>query len=95
MSKSHRLPRGRTRLSLSSSLVRLPTHSRKRLGAFSSLRERAGVPEVWLINPVERTVAIYRLEGIRYGRPTILKLNGHTQLAVLPQVIINWDPVLR
>jgi Uma2 family endonuclease len=57
--------------------------------------ERAGVPEVWLINPGDRTVAIYRLEGIRYGCPTIRKLNGHTQLAVLPQVIINWGPVLR
>jgi len=53
--------------------------------------ERAGVPEVWLINPAARTVAIYRLEEGHYGRPTILRLNGKTRLIAVPGVIINWD----
>jgi Uma2 family endonuclease len=53
--------------------------------------ERASVPEVWLINPADRTVAIYRLEEGHYGRPTILQLTGKTRLTAVPGVIINWD----
>jgi Uma2 family endonuclease len=53
--------------------------------------ERAGVPEVWLIHPMDRTVAIYRLEDGRYGRPTLLELKGRTQLSAVPAVTIDWD----
>ena len=56
--------------------------------------ERAGVPEVWLIDPAHRTVAIYRRENSPYGRPTVLDLTGHTQLAAVPQVVINWERVI-
>ena len=56
--------------------------------------ERAGVPEVCLIDPRDRTVAIYRRENSRYGRPTLLDLNGHTQLAAVPHVVINWERVI-
>jgi Uma2 family endonuclease len=56
--------------------------------------ERAGVREVWLVNPVDRTVAIYRLEAGRYGRPTLLELKGRTQLTAVPEVTIDWDQVL-
>jgi Uma2 family endonuclease len=56
--------------------------------------EWAGVSEVWLINPGDRTVAIYRLEKDHYGRPTILQLNGKTHLAAVPGVIINWDSIV-
>jgi Uma2 family endonuclease len=56
--------------------------------------ERSGVPEVWLINPADRTVAIYRLEEGHYGRPTILRLTGKTRLTAVPGVIINWDLIV-
>ncbi len=56
--------------------------------------ERAGVAEVWLINPSDRSVAIYRLEGGGYGRSALLELKGRTRLAAVPGVIINWKPVI-
>jgi Uma2 family endonuclease len=56
--------------------------------------ERAGVAEVWLIHPIDRTVAIYRLEEGRYGRATILELKGHTQIGAVPAVTIDWDRVI-
>jgi Uma2 family endonuclease len=56
--------------------------------------ERAGVREVWLINPIDRTVSIYRLEAGHYGRPTVLELRGRTQLTAVDGVTIDWDRVL-
>lgn len=53
--------------------------------------ERAGVPEVWLVQPTDRTLAIYRLEGTRYGRPSILELKGRTAISAMPGVSIDWD----
>jgi len=55
------------------------------------LYERAGVPEVWLIHPTDRTLAIYRLEGDRYGRPIYQELKGQTLLSAVPSVSIDWD----
>ncbi len=56
--------------------------------------ERAGVREVWLIHPVDRTVAIYRLSEGHYGPATMLKLKGQTQLTAIPGVTIDWERVL-
>jgi Uma2 family endonuclease len=56
--------------------------------------ERAGVPEVWLINPKVRTVAIYLLSDGRYGPPTLLSLRGKTRLTSVPRVTINWDAII-
>lgn len=56
--------------------------------------ERAGVPEVWLIHPTDRTLTLYRLEAGRYGRPTILELKGQTPLTAVPGIIIDWDRLL-
>ena len=56
--------------------------------------ERAGVREVWLINPMDRTLSIYRLKAGRYGRPTVLELKGKTQLTALLGVTVDWDRVL-
>jgi Uma2 family endonuclease len=53
--------------------------------------ERAGVPEVWLVHPIDRILSIYRLEGGRYGRPTLLELKGKTAIDALPGVSIDWD----
>jgi Uma2 family endonuclease len=53
--------------------------------------ERTGVREVWLIHPIDRTLAIYRLEEGRYGGPTILELKGRTSLTAVPDISIDWD----
>ena len=56
--------------------------------------ERAGVREVWLIDPIHRRLTLYRLEGERYGRATLLELKGKTPLTAVPGVTIDWDTVL-
>jgi Uma2 family endonuclease len=59
-----------------------------------SAYERAGVREVWLIDPIDRKLTLYRLEAGHYGRPTILELKGRTQLTAVPGVTIDWTRVL-
>lgn len=56
--------------------------------------ERAGVREVWLIDPTARELSIYRLEAGRYGRPTLLQLKGQTSLTAVPGVTVQWDRLL-
>ena len=60
-------------------VVKLPTY------------ERAGVREVWLVHPADRTLSIYRLDGGRYGRPTIVGLTGRTAICAIPGVSIDLD----
>jgi Uma2 family endonuclease len=59
-----------------------------------SAYERAGVREVWLIDPIDRTLAIYQLEAGCYTCAPILELKGRTQLSSVPGVTIDWDRVL-
>lgn len=56
--------------------------------------ERAGVPEVWLIDPLSRSVTLYRLEEGRYPQPTVLELKGEIPLAAVPGVRVNWDRII-
>lgn len=56
---------------------------------------RAGVLEVWLINPADLTVAIHHLEDGRYGRPNTLKLEGLTPITAVPGIVIDWGPVVK
>ena len=56
--------------------------------------ERAGVSEVWYVDPAELMLTIYRLEDGRYGRPAILELKGQTALTAVPAVTIDWDHLL-
>jgi Uma2 family endonuclease len=56
--------------------------------------KRAGVPEIWLIDPTDRTVAIYRLAASHYSRPAVLDLIGRTAITAVPGVSIDWDPVV-
>ena len=55
--------------------------------------ERAGVREVWLIHPIDRTLRIYELGGGIYRTPTLLELKGQTSIRAVPGVTINWDEV--
>jgi Uma2 family endonuclease len=63
---------------------------KKKLAAY----ERAGVPEVWLLNSRARNVAIYRLSGDAYGQPRVLKLEGRTAVGVAPEVVIDWEALV-
>jgi Uma2 family endonuclease len=56
--------------------------------------ERAGVREVWLIDPIKRTLMIHRLEAGHYGRAILLELKGQTPLTAVPGVTIDWEQVL-
>jgi Uma2 family endonuclease len=59
-----------------------------------SAYERAGVREVWLVDPIDRKLTLFRLEAGHYGRPTILELKGRTPLTAVPGVTIDWTRVL-
>ena len=59
-----------------------------------SAYERAGVPEVWLIDPTSRTVTIYQMAAGRYAQPVVLELKGKTAITAVPGVSIDWDDVL-
>jgi len=56
--------------------------------------ERAGVPEVWLIHPTDRTLAIYRIEAGRYARANVVELKGQTSVTALSDVTVDWDRLL-
>jgi len=53
--------------------------------------EQAGVPEVWLIDPTDRAVTIYRMTAGRYAQPVVLQLKGRTAIGAVPGVSIDWD----
>jgi len=56
--------------------------------------ERAGVREVWLVDPIERRMTVYLLEEGRYGHPSTLDLKGLTRLTAVPDVTIDWERAL-
>ena len=58
------------------------------------LYERAGVPEYWLVHPVDRVLTIYRLENGRYGIPDIRELTGATPIGPLSGIEIVWADIL-
>jgi len=56
--------------------------------------ERAGVREVWLVHPINRTVSVYRLKDGRYGPAAILEQKGTTKVSAVPEISIDWDRIL-
>lgn len=56
--------------------------------------ERARNPEVWLIDPLDRTVAIYRIAAGHYTQPAVLALAGRTALEAVPDISIDWERLL-
>jgi len=53
--------------------------------------ERAGVREVWLLHPGDRTLSIHRLQGGHYGDPAVLELEGKASIDAVPGVTIDLD----
>jgi hypothetical protein len=43
--------------------------------------------------PSRQHQAIYRLENALFARPSIHELRGHTSVAAVPDLIIDWDAV--
>jgi Uma2 family endonuclease len=56
-----------------------------------SAYQRAGVPEVWLIDPIGRTVAIHRIAAGHYREAVVLELRGQTAITAVAGVSIDWD----
>ncbi len=60
-----------------------------------ALYERVGVREYWLVHPTDAIVTVYsRIDGT-YGKPELRELVGEQACAILPEVVIRWDKVLR
>ena len=57
--------------------------------------ERFGVPEVWLIDPRENAVEIYRLENDTYGEPILLRPPEVARPLVPKGLEIDLEYVLR
>lgn len=53
--------------------------------------ERAGVTEVWLVHPTDRTITVYRLENACYGRPVITEMIGQLAVGAVADVVIDWS----
>ena len=53
--------------------------------------ERAGVREVWLVDPIERILEIYGLQDGRFERPTVVELKGRTTVGAIAGAVIDWD----
>lgn len=56
-----------------------------------SAYKRARVPEIWLIDPIDRTVTIHRIAARQYAQAIVLELKGQTGITAVPRVSIDWD----
>jgi Uma2 family endonuclease len=61
-----------------------PHTSRKDMKEKLELYEAHGVQEYWIVDPGNRYVHVYRLEGSRYGEPSV-----HVEPAVVPSATIE------
>ena len=57
--------------------------------------ERAAVPELWLLHPIDRTVSVYRFEAGHFGQAIVLELKGRTSLGAVAGVTIDWGEVVE
>ena len=53
-----------------------------------ALFERHGVPEYWLVHPVDRSVTIYRLVNQAYGQPLIYGVEDVCSPLAVPELVI-------
>lgn len=59
-----------------------------------ALYQRAGVREYWLVHPVDRVITVYTLQNGQFSPPEIADLAGERSPAILPEVVIRWQPIL-
>ena len=60
-----------------------------------ALYQRVGVREYWLVHPADRIVTIYTLKEGTYGVPDVRELVGTSAVGVLPEIVIDWERVVR
>jgi Uma2 family endonuclease len=60
-----------------------------------ALYQRVGVREYWLVHPGDRLVTIYTLNAGSYGVPDVRELAGKLAVGVLPEIVIDWERVVR
>jgi len=66
-----------------------PTTSYKDQTEKLLLYEKHGIKEYWIVNPDARYVMIYRLEGVKYGKPEYLTENDIIESRVLEGLKID------
>lgn len=59
-----------------------------------ALYQRAGVREYWLVHPVDRVITVYTLQNGQFSPPEIADLAGERSPAILPEIVIRWQPIL-
>lgn len=57
--------------------------------------ERHGVREYWLVHPTDKVVLVYLLANGAYGKPEAYEMKEQLPCAILPEVVIDWDRILR
>jgi Uma2 family endonuclease len=57
--------------------------------------ERHGVREYWLVHPTDKVVLVYLLVNQVYGKPEAYEMKEQLPCAILPEVVIDWDRILR
>ncbi len=57
--------------------------------------ERHGVREYWLVHPTDKIVLVYLLQQGAYGKPEAYELKEQLPCAILPDVVIDWNRILR
>lgn len=72
------------------------TSLRKDRSAKAELYARAGVPEYWIVNLVDRVVEVHLdPEGGRYGRVLVVRRGERVTLRAFPELTIAVDRFLR
>ena len=57
--------------------------------------EKSGVKEYWIVNPEAEYIMIYRLEGVKYGKPEYLRDDDIIESAVLKGLKIKLPDIFR
>jgi Uma2 family endonuclease len=57
------------------------------------LYERHSVREYWIVNPAAKYIMVYRLEGVRYGKPEYLTVSDILESKVLEGLKIDLSEV--
>ena len=56
--------------------------------------EQAGVREYWIVHPTDRVLWAYVLADGKFGTMEVLELLGQKALAILPEVVVDWDELV-
>lgn len=55
--------------------------------------EKAGVNEYWIVEPENKLVSVFVLQGQKYGRPEIYAEEDKIRLSIFPDLSIDLKPV--